>query len=332
MPKATIVVVDYHKGNLSSVARGLERVGGHAVVSDDPAVIRAADGIVLPGVGAFYDAIAFMRESGQDQAVIDAVAGGEGTPFLGICLGMQLLFERGTEGVSADEELEGAHGDSASLGRSASDLYPFGAGEAPGDVDGGMRAAASDASVSYSAGEAAASALEALVPGDVFEADGERWVRGLGVLPGSCTLLPSHRLKVPHVGWDQLHKTPAGAACPLLDGVAEGVNVYFTHSYALEDDAATSDVAARTFYARDFASVVWRGNAYGCQFHPEKSSAHGLDILRNFVRIVAEHAQVGEAKDEGVVADACAPSGNEASEEKGESSALDAHAEGGAAR
>ena len=105
--KPTIVVVDYHKGNLSSVARGLDRVGGHAVISDDPAIIRAADGIVLPGVGAFYDAIAFMRESGQDQAVIDAVAGGEGTPFLGICLGMQLLFERGTEGVPADEALEG---------------------------------------------------------------------------------------------------------------------------------------------------------------------------------------------------------------------------------
>lgn len=304
--KPTIVVVDYHKGNLSSVARGLERVGGHAVISDDPAVIRAADGIVLPGVGAFYDAIAFMCESGQDRAVIDAVAGGKGTPFLGICLGMQLLFERGTEGVPADEELGGSRGDAAVLGHGTSDSCPLGTDEAP--------------------------AQGALVPGYVFEADGERWVRGLGVLPGSCTLLPSHRLKVPHVGWDQLHKTPAGAACPLLDGVAEGVNVYFTHSYALGDDAAASDVAARTFYARDFASVVWRGNAYGCQFHPEKSSAHGLDILRNFVRIVAEHAQVGEAKDEGVVADACAPSGNEASEEKGESSALDAHAEGGAAR
>lgn len=302
----TIVVVDYHKGNLSSVARGLERVGGHAVISDDPAVIRAADGIVLPGVGAFYDAIAFMRESGQDQAVIDSVAGGEGTPFLGICLGMQLLFERGTEGVPADEALEG--------------------------FEGNAKAAASDANASLSADELTAPAQEALVPGDVFGADGERWVRGLGVLPGSCTLLPSHRLKVPHVGWDQLHKTPAGAACPLLDGVAEGANVYFTHSYALEDDAAASDVAARTFYARDFASVVWRGNAFGCQFHPEKSSAHGLDILRNFVRIVAEHARAGEAKDDGEVADARASSSNEASEEKGEAPVLNAHAEGGAAR
>lgn len=279
----TIVVVDYHKGNLSSVARGIDRVGGHAVVSDDPAVIRAADGIVLPGVGAFYDAIAFMRENGQDQAVIDSVAGGEGTPFLGICLGMQLLFERGTEGVPADEALEG--------------------------FEGNAKAAASDANASLSADELTAPAQGTLLPGDVFEVDGERWVRGLGVLPGSCTLLPSHRLKVPHVGWDQLHKTTAGMACPLLDGVAEGVNVYFTHSYALGDDATDSDIAARTFYARDFASVVWRGNAYGCQFHPEKSSAHGLDILRNFVRIVAEHAQVGEAKGTGEAADAHAEGG-----------------------
>ena len=304
--KPTIVVVDYHKGNLSSVARGLERVGGHVVISDDPAVIRAADGIVLPGVGAFYDAIAFMRESGQDQAVIDAVAGGEGAPFLGICLGMQLLFERGTEGVPADEALEG--------------------------FEGNARMAASDANASLSADDLSASAQEALVPGDVFGADGERWVRGLGVLPGSCTLLPSHRLKVPHVGWDQLHKTPAGAACPLLDGVAEGANVYFTHSYALEDDAAASDVAARTFYARDFASVVWRGNAFGCQFHPEKSSGHGLEILRNFVRIVAEHAQASEAKADGKVADACASLGKEAAGENDEASAVDAQAERGEVR
>lgn len=283
----TIVVVDYHKGNLSSVARGIERAGGHAVISDDPSVIRAADGIVLPGVGAFYDAIAFMRESGQDQAVIDAVAGGSGTPFLGICLGMQLLFERGTEGVPEDAPL-------ATCGEGAG--------------------------------------ANVLVPGDVFEADGARWVRGLGVLPGSCTLLPSHRLKVPHVGWDQLHKTPEGAVCPLLDGVAEGVNVYFTHSYALEDDVDAADVAARTFYARDFASVVWRGNAFGCQFHPEKSSGHGLEILRNFVRIVAEHAQASEAETDGKAADACASLGGEAARKNGEASAVDAQAERGEVR
>lgn len=241
----TIAVIDYHKGNLSSVARGLARAGAEALVTDDPAAIRAADGIVLPGVGSFFDAIAFMHETGQDQAVIDAVARGEGTPFLGICLGLQLLFERGDEGVPED-------------------------------------APACPSSDAHGTG---------LEPAAVFEAEGRRWVRGLGVLGGSCSALPSGRLKVPHVGWDQVHLTPAGKACPLLEGFAEGANLYFTHSFALDGDVAAGDAAARTFYARDFASVVWHGNIFGCQFHPEKSSAHGLEILRNFVAIVAQRKE-----------------------------------------
>ena len=96
----SIVVVDYHKGNLSSVVRGLSRAGARAQASDSPEDIRAADAVVLPGVGSFYDAIAFMQESGEAQAVLDAID--KGTPFLGICLGLQLLFERGDEGVPED--------------------------------------------------------------------------------------------------------------------------------------------------------------------------------------------------------------------------------------
>lgn len=241
----TIAVIDYHKGNLSSVARGLVRAGAEALVTDDPAKIRAADGIVLPGVGSYFDAIAFMHETGQDAAVTEALAGGAGAPFLGICLGLQLLFERGDEGVPEDAPAQAASDD-----------------------------AGSD-----------------LAPATVFTAGGRRWVRGLGLLPGSCTLLPSRRLKIPHVGWDQVHLTPEGAACPLLDGFDEGANLYFTHSYALDEDAFDSDIAARTFYARAFGSIVWRGNIYGCQFHPEKSSAHGHQILENFVRIVEAHAK-----------------------------------------
>mgnify|MGYP000554939865 CR=1 FL=1 len=99
MGEPKIVVVDYHKGNLSSVARGLARAGAAACTSDDPEQIRRADGLVIPGVGAFYDAIAFMRQSGEADAVLDAVAAG--TPLLGICLGLQLFFERGDEGVTA---------------------------------------------------------------------------------------------------------------------------------------------------------------------------------------------------------------------------------------
>lgn len=232
---SAIVVIDYHKGNLSSVRRGLMRAGwDDVVISDDPAAIRAAAGLVLPGVGSFYDAIEFMRESGQDEAVLEAI--GRGVPFLGICLGLQLLCARGDEGVPAE----------------------------------------AGASV-----ETAAAA-----PVDAPGVSGGPWTPGLGVLAGSVTRLESSRLKVPHVGWDQLHVTEEGRDCPLLAGVPEGANVYFTHSYAVADDVDASQVAARTRYVRSFPCVAWRGNVFGCQFHPEKSSATGLMILRNFVSIV----------------------------------------------
>lgn len=207
-----IVVVDYHKGNISSVVRGLVEAGGTAAVSDVPDEIRAASGVVLPGVGSFGDAMGYLRESGEADAVLDAI--GRGVPFLGICLGLQLLFERGNE------------------------------------------------------------------------TDDGSWAEGLGVLPGSATRLESDRLKVPHVGWDQLHLTERGRACPLFSAVPEGANVYFTHSFALADDVPDEVVAARTHYVRSFASAVWRDNVFGVQFHPEKSSAVGLAMLRGFVAVV----------------------------------------------
>ena len=243
MAAPDIVVIDYHKGNLSSVARGLARAGAHTEISDDPARIRAAEGVVLPGVGSFYDAITFMHASGEDEAVLDAMAAG--VPFLGICLGMQLMFERGDEGVPADAPCAASTGGFA--------------------------------------------------PGDVFDADGVRCVRGLGLLPGSCTRLDGSRLKVPHVGWDQVHLTPEGAQSMLLYGFPEGANMYFTHSYAVSDDADPVQVLARTHYTRSFPCVVGRGNAFGCQFHPEKSSSRGLAILKNFVDIVDAARSGGKA-------------------------------------
>lgn len=207
-----IVVVDYHKGNISSVVRGIGEAGGSAFASDDPAEIRAASGVVLPGVGSFGDAMAYLNESGEGEAILDAI--GRGVPFLGICLGLQLLFQRGNE------------------------------------TDDGL------------------------------------WADGLGVLPGSVTRLESRRLKVPHVGWDQVHITPHGRSCPVLADVPEGANAYFTHSFAVADDVPDEVVAARTHYVRSFGSAVWRDNVFGVQFHPEKSSRVGLAMLRGFVSVV----------------------------------------------
>ena len=135
---APILVIDYHKGNLQSVERGLVAAGGRAFVSDDPNRMAMASGLVLPGVGSFEDAMDFMRASGQDEAVVEAIR--SGVPFLGICLGLHLLFERGDERTRSSEP-EGM------------------------------------------------------------------WAQGLSVLTGSVRRLASSRLKVPHVGWDQIDLT-----------------------------------------------------------------------------------------------------------------------------
>ena len=237
MLSPSIVIVDYHKGNLSSVVRGFARAGAEAYASDDPACVRAADGIVIPGVGSFYDAISYMSE-----------AAGANKPILGICLGLQLLLDRGDEGVPEDTSVA-----------IANDAYG-----------------------------------KSLNPGVIFEADGRRWVRGLGLIQGSCSRLESTRLKVPHVGWDQVHLTKEGAASPLLRGFPEGANMYFTHSYAADLDVPAADTLAHTHYTRSFACMVQRGRVFGCQFHPEKSSARGLRLIENFVGIVEGAMNDGE--------------------------------------
>ncbi len=214
-----IAVVDYSKGNLSSVVRGLDRAGARAIATADADDIARASGIVIPGVGAFADAMATMEATGQAQAIREAARAG--APVLGICLGLQLLFERGDEGV------EGADG--------------TGSG---------------------------------------------RTVAGLALLPGHVERLVSSRLKVPHVGWDSLDLAERASACPLLEGVPWGANVYFTHSYALADDVPAELVMAKTHYAASFPSAVWQGNLYGVQFHPEKSSWLGARILENFAQVV----------------------------------------------
>jgi glutamine amidotransferase len=204
----TIAVVDYRVGNLRSVEKGFAAAGVDGVViTDDPAVLARARGILLPGVGAFRDAAANLKASGMQETLLDRVAGG--TPLLGICLGMQLL---------------------------------------------------------------ATSSLE----------DGE-W-EGLGLVPGVCERLPGG-VKVPHIGWNTVEYP---AKCPLFDGIPEGSAFYFVHSYHVVPRDPEATVGSTT-YGVPFSSALQSGNVFGVQFHPEKSSAEGLALLRNFARLVQAH-------------------------------------------
>jgi glutamine amidotransferase len=202
-----IALIDYGVGNLRSVEKALAAVGAEVRLTDQADEILAAEKAVLPGVGAFGDGLAGLRARGLDEVVKELAR--RGTPLLGICLGMQLLFETGEE-----------------------------MGEQP----------------------------------------------GLGLLPGRVRRFPVGRdaipsYKVPQTGWNQiLFERPH----PLLAGLSAGDYAYFNHSYYC-DATDPADVLAWTEYGLRYASVVGRGRLYGVQFHPEKSQAVGLQILRNFV-------------------------------------------------
>ena len=204
-----IAIVDYASGNLRSVQKGMTHAGVESVVvSGDPATIAEAGGIVLPGVGAFGDAAANLRDSGVEDVMLERIA--EGVPFLGICLGMQLLADIGYE-------------------------------------------------------------------------DGE-W-EGLGLVHGACERLPGG-VKIPHMGWNTVSYPRVSR---LFDGIPEDTAFYFVHSYHLRptDDAC---VIGRTGYGVPFAAAVEQANIFGVQFHPEKSSDKGLQLLANFGAIVKERA------------------------------------------
>jgi imidazole glycerol-phosphate synthase subunit HisH len=200
-----IAIIDYGMGNLRSVQKAIEKVGHQAVVTSDPAQVAAADKVILPGVGAFEDAAAELRRLDLVKPVLQAIDSGK--PFLGICLGLQLLFD-----------------------------------------------------ISYENGRH----------------------EGLGVLRGECVRfdLPKD-LAVPHMGWNQLDiRRPA----PVLSGVSEGAYVYFVHSYYVVPKDADV-IATETDYGGPFCSMVWRDNIFATQFHPEKSQAEGLKILKNFAEL-----------------------------------------------
>ncbi len=199
-----IVIVDYGMANLRSVQKAFERVGAAAEITSDPDRVGEAEKVVLPGVGAFRDAIARLRQTGLGEVIVDHVE--DGMPFLGICLGLQLLFTRGHE--------DGLHA-------------------------------------------------------------------GLDLIPGEVVRFPDvPGLKVPHMGWNTLALTRPD--CPLFRGLPPDPAVYFVHSYHAAPSNPAEVVAATADYPTPFAAAVWRDNLFATQFHPEKSQAIGMQILRNF--------------------------------------------------
>jgi glutamine amidotransferase len=204
-----IAVVDVCSGNLRSVEKALAHVGGDPVVTRDPELIRRADKVVVPGQGAFGAFARGVTEHGLAAPLDEALASGK--PFLGICLGLQVLFE--------DSEEQGP-------------------------------------------------------------------VKGLGKIAGHVVKFRrsrDHALKVPHMGWNQVRRTDAARAEPLLDGIPDGAYVYFVHSYhVVPDDPAVSVLDCD--YGGSFCAAIRKDNLFACQFHPEKSQAVGLRLLENFVR------------------------------------------------
>jgi glutamine amidotransferase len=204
-----IAIVDYGMGNRRSVEKALAHVGADARITRDHDDMRAADGLVVPGVGAFPRAMDNLRDLGLDELVRERVA--QRVPVLGICLGLQLAFESSTEHGGAD---------------------------------------------------------------------------GLGLVPGTVHRLDSAGLKLPQIGWNVVEFTRVS---PLTEGLPDRCAFYHVHSYA-PTPAEEEDVLGTAEYRSRFVSAVQRESFYGVQFHPEKSSVHGLRLLANFAGICARQA------------------------------------------
>lgn len=200
-----IAMIDYDAGNIKSVEKALQKLGAEVVITKDPQEILNADKVILPGVGAFGDAMNNLKKYGLDEVIRQVVE--KGTPFLGICLGLQLLFERSDESPDAV---------------------------------------------------------------------------GLGILKGEILRIPdAEGLKIPHMGWNSLHLQNNGR---LFKGLKENDYVYFVHSYYLKAEEEEI-VKATTNYGVNIHASVEKDNVFACQFHPEKSSDVGLQILKNFVEL-----------------------------------------------
>ena len=200
-----IAILDYDAGNIKSVEKALHYLGEETVVSRDPQILLNADKVILPGVGSFGQAMDNLHTYGLVPVIHEIVE--KKTPFLGICLGLQLLFESSEE-----------------------------------------------------------------TPG----------VAGLGILQGKIVKIPpAQGLKIPHMGWNSLKYPHEGR---LFRGIPEDSYVYFVHSYYLKAEDE-SIVTATTEYSTLIHAYVESGNVCACQFHPEKSSDVGIQILKNFVEL-----------------------------------------------
>lgn len=193
-------IIDYGAGNLFSVKNALDYLGIENNITKNAEDLRAADRLILPGVGAFPDAMRMLNESGLVGVIKEEV---QKKPLLGICLGMQMLFEKGYEFEETD---------------------------------------------------------------------------GLGLIKGSVKLMTPENLAVPHIGWNELE---LNKPCKLLE--KGGEYVYFVHSYAA--DCPSDNVAAYCDYGMKVPALVFNGNVYGAQFHPEKSGETGLEMLKKFAQL-----------------------------------------------
>ncbi len=219
-----IAIVDYQMGNLRSVQKAFESKGFEAVVTDDVGAMMDARGLVLPGVGAFGDCHRELKSRGLIDPLLEWIDSGR--PFLGICLGLQLLLS----------------------GSDESETTP-----------------------------------------------------GFGIIPGRVRRFAAGELKVPHMGWNQVQYTreaeggEPSRVCPIFEGIPDGTYFYFVHSYYV-DPEDRSVVAGTTDYGLSFASVVWKGNLFATQFHPEKSQQAGLKVIENFGKLAATGSDLAHAE------------------------------------
>ena len=267
-----IAIVDYRKGNLKSVERGIDAAGGDAFVACDPAAIAAADAIVLPGVGAFADAAATMQALGQTGVVRERIAAG--VPFLGICLGMHLLFEEGVEGAPDEDDEASTHN-------------ARGLAVLPGVVGAMPKADAEGRAYKVPHVGWNSVVPPACQPAELLDAAASPGTRSRGDAGGSRTEV-RFASAIPTISGtgETLADLggPVSFASPLFEGVEPGEYFYFTHGFIAPSGPF---VIGETTHSVTFPSAVRYGDAaFGVQFHPEKSSDAGARLLRNFVSIV----------------------------------------------